>query len=704
MATSALKSTTKRTSVANSPGDSSSSNRSSVHRRARSLSRFSRRLPGADHDNDEPTPAPRSRGRFVNTVRGSGFPEISLDDLTIELFGSSLRGRSASRNGGVIPRNGEGGKGVGESLTQRRGRSVSRQGSRGSFVNSGGGGRLTSDTANSSRRRSVSAVRYQISDSEVILLSSSSSLLLFLFLRANRGVIKLLEADQVLNIKFELHGLVLLYKFGRCNETSSSDWTSLSACFLNTLAKMRIMWDYFVRTSGFIFKYSITIKLFVVFFALHLKKVNEDLWKFCTISQICLFSFTYIKDESDLDLSQNSSNRASMRSSIGGNNQISSTHNPTASNNRQGLRKSLSQKDLKSHDDYSSHSAALTDDEGRDAVFDKNGMERTIRTVYAQKKGEHPIVDDVNGGLYAAMRKELRHAVEEIKTQLWMALWFMQSMVKTNSGIASDDRLQPVNFDAIQAVSTIRRKYTTKLEKSEKHSQDLAEIMLEEQHGRELSKIVKEFLPEPKNPIFQKPLRATKRSNDRNSMSRQLTEEAEKYIEDFISNVEDTDISSFDGDRSDTSSSIGGITKTPTFQSRPVFKSVPVEMDGVMLPWLQWETSNDASPLSHQSKCNLSQEAPSALDLSNQFTRSRESWSPALAGCPSVSTGEVTGTKFGESGSYQSHFSSSGTNKMQFDVADYLNDNSNEAFHLEIWSQRHRISSGGLLLCNRMFV
>ena len=92
MATSAFKSTTKRTSVANSPEDSSYSYRTSVHRRARSLSRFSRRLPGAEEDNDERTPAPRSRGRFVNTVRGSGFPEISLDDLAIESFDSSFRG------------------------------------------------------------------------------------------------------------------------------------------------------------------------------------------------------------------------------------------------------------------------------------------------------------------------------------------------------------------------------------------------------------------------------------------------------------------------------------------------------------------------------------------------------------------------------------------------------------------------------------
>jgi hypothetical protein len=40
-----------------------------------------------------------------------------------------------------------------------------------------------------------------------------------------------------------------------------------------------------------------------------------------------------------------------------------------------------------------------------------------------------------------------------------------------------------------------------------------------------------------------------------------LTEEAERYFKDFISNVEDTDISSLDGERDNTSSSIGGLIK-----------------------------------------------------------------------------------------------------------------------------------------------
>ena len=176
MATAAFKSTTRRTPIGSSSSsasvdDSASSNRSSTHRRSRSLSRFSHRLP-APSTSDDFDEAPAPRGRFVNTVRGSGFPEISLDDLAVEFFESGDRGRTALRGLEVSP-------GCGSSASQRRGRSVARQGSRmsggvgegkgGVSSNSGSsGGRLTSDNgAPSRRRRSVSVVRYQISDSEV---------------------------------------------------------------------------------------------------------------------------------------------------------------------------------------------------------------------------------------------------------------------------------------------------------------------------------------------------------------------------------------------------------------------------------------------------------------------------------------------------------------------------------------------------------
>lgn len=78
-------------------------------------------------------------------------------------------------------------------------------------------------------------------------------------------------------------------------------------------------------------------------------------------------------------------------------------------------------------------------------------------------------------------------------------------------------------------------------------------------------------------------------------MSRRLTEEAEQYFEDFLSNVEDTDFSSFDGERSDTSSSRRDVVQNTKIETPITLPKVasPVEADGVVLPWLQWETSND---------------------------------------------------------------------------------------------------------------
>jgi hypothetical protein len=78
-------------------------------------------------------------------------------------------------------------------------------------------------------------------------------------------------------------------------------------------------------------------------------------------------------------------------------------------------------------------------------------------------------------------------------------------------------------------------------------------------------------------------------------MSKRLTEEAEQYFEDFLSNVEDTDFSSFDGEKSDTSSTRKdalhhAMTETPV--AIPTVAS-HAEADGVVLPWLQWETTND---------------------------------------------------------------------------------------------------------------
>ncbi|XP_054820795.1 uncharacterized protein LOC129319746 [Prosopis cineraria] len=164
MAIAAIKSTTERTPVpassASSTNDSTSSRCNfSSHRRSQSLNRFSRRNPARDTCNglDESL---GPRGRFVNTASGSGFPS----DLAVAFFESCDRGRSTPRRDKVSPASAT-------PASQRRGRSASSR--RTGVANDGnanacessGGKRLVSD-ANPRRRRSVSMVRCQISDSE----------------------------------------------------------------------------------------------------------------------------------------------------------------------------------------------------------------------------------------------------------------------------------------------------------------------------------------------------------------------------------------------------------------------------------------------------------------------------------------------------------------------------------------------------------
>lgn len=83
-----------------------------------------------------------------------------------------------------------------------------------------------------------------------------------------------------------------------------------------------------------------------------------------------------------------------------------------------------------------------------------------------------------------------------------------------------------------------------------------------------------------------------------------MVEDADRIIEDFISSVEETDMSSFDGERSDTSSVFGGTAKPALQYGESEFFKSPLrsdllsgEMDGVVLPWLKWETGNDGTPL-----------------------------------------------------------------------------------------------------------
>ncbi|KAK4410791.1 hypothetical protein Sango_0152100, partial [Sesamum angolense] len=389
---------------------------------------------------------------------------------------------------------------------------------------------------------------------------------------------------------------------------------------------------------------------------------------------------------SEVDHSQNSRNRAYVKAPISGSNQMSLAPMGTALNNRQ-LARSRSHKDLSLlHDGYSSHSSALTDEESKDTHFGKNGYEKIIKTVYAQKKAEHPTENVGNSGFYEAMRKELRYAVEEIRTEL------NQAMGRNQTAVASSDCLKPENSDALQDFSRSREKYAPKFE--------------QEQRGQVVSKMVKELPHSRTSAIAEKPSRGRKRSSDRSRTSKRLIEEAERIFEDFLSNVEDTDISSLDGERSDGSSSFGGMMKArdaaimeaETYRT-PAGSAPPVEMDGVILPWLQWETSHDGS-LSGKNKA-LTPMTPMALewnsekdmvllhDPSSHSVSSQGSSSPALFNSPFMDKREET-CKSRQVGN---------DCLSCFDMDAYLNLQNNEELLFEMHRERNRINSGGLLLC-----
>ncbi|KAJ0603682.1 hypothetical protein HanHA300_Chr02g0041021 [Helianthus annuus] len=367
--------------------------------------------------------------------------------------------------------------------------------------------------------------------------------------------------------------------------------------------------------------------------------------------------------ESDIDFSRSSASQPKSRSMNNGNDRVASYRRPTASSHRR-LTRSMSQApQLRPHDGYSSHSSALTDEDLRDARYGRNEIEKTIRAVYAQKKIDHPTGDDANNGIYEAMRKELRSAVNEIMIEL------EQNMERKPSASSVHDRLYLNGSDAT----------TRKFKQPEKRKQDLStERVFKEQQSQDGYKIVREVVPKSKSnakaPSLAHP---RKRSNDRSRMSKRLNEEAEKYFEDFLSNVEDTDFSSFDGERSDTSSTLLGST---TKQNR-----IPVEMEGVNLPWLKWDDNDGVRPTTAKTKLwDPSQDLKFIQEHRNGSSSSRGNWNPEHT--PANST-DMKGNKF---------------NKMKsprFDMGRYLDLERTEELLFDSWRDRSVIMSGGLLLC-----
>ncbi|PWZ05323.1 hypothetical protein Zm00014a_005614 [Zea mays] len=393
--------------------------------------------------------------------------------------------------------------------------------------------------------------------------------------------------------------------------------------------------------------------------------------------------------DNDMEVSHQYVSRGMHTKSSSGNSLQSSFHKPSKAN--QALKRSTSQKDFFHSRDSSSSHSSITDDESRSSLSFHSRNQKAVCAVYGLDK-EHGIDDGAGNVLYDVMRKEVRQAVEEIRNQL------EEAMTK------SEPSEKAINSDAqpTQVITQLRRSYTSKLEESEKRKQELlAQLAAEEHHGHELTKIVRELLPTPKKTAnLQRQPHHRRRSNDRSRVSKRLTEEAEQYFEDFLSNVEDTDFSSFDGERSDSSSTrkdlllLHAMTETPVKLPEV---ALPAEADGVVLPWLQWETTNDLQT----SPCKTKAQGESTRgSTSNQTASSRGSWSPGDHATSSVASKDSLLTRFGEVGICRSSLSDY-ARTLSFHIDDYLHLRQSEDLLLETWMQKQRIDSGGLVLCSK---
>ncbi|GLJ07803.1 hypothetical protein SUGI_0074350 [Cryptomeria japonica] len=330
-----------------------------------------------------------------------------------------------------------------------------------------------------------------------------------------------------------------------------------------------------------------------------------------SVSVVRQHQYSDSTSESDMDATYQwtSSNRPKNNAAVEGQRHISEKlSGRDVVKPQRGLRRCSSQTDLsRSYDNHSSYGSSLTDDEGLDVTHNDQGEEKIIRAVYAQMKSlrsDHPTGDMDAADLLEAMRSEVRNAIAELKNEIKQTGAQKNTQSATSKG--SSDLLKPKSAD-------VRKNYTAKLEQSEKRTRNLrTELAVEEQRRQELGKILKELLSGPKPAQTERPSRRRRNSADRKQLSKSLNEEAQKYIDEFLSmpNMEDSELSSsFEEEQYNATShgrkiedtgicqeSLQKIENAEKCSHSTQHVPLSVEDDGVVLPWLEWETNPDSPP------------------------------------------------------------------------------------------------------------
>ncbi|KAK1279299.1 hypothetical protein QJS04_geneDACA015100 [Acorus gramineus] len=192
----------------------------------------------------------------------------------------------------------------------------------------------------------------------------------------------------------------------------------------------------------------------------------------------------------------------------------------------------------------------------------------------------------------------------------------------------TDANPELVNPDAVELIFDIRREYATKFEESQERARKLrADLAVEEQREQELSKILKQILPDSKNSASRKSRVKRKMSNERRRISRCLTEEAMNYFDECVS------ISTF-------GSSDFSAAEDPPFCSAA--GSTPVADRQVFLSGCSSSSTSHLrsglidlnKDLDNQSQCSLSHESYDASVTSTSSNTIKETnhmngkWSP----------------------------------------------------------------------------
>ncbi|XP_050384936.1 uncharacterized protein LOC126801583 isoform X1 [Argentina anserina] len=173
--------------------------------------------------------------------------------------------------------------------------------------------------------------------------------------------------------------------------------------------------------------------------------------------------------------------------------------------------------------------------------------------------------DTTSSNIYETVRSEVRRAISEIQNDLESAMRRGSTPTLSASDI-SDIPPDLVNPSAVELVLDIRREYAKKLEQSKERARKLqSDLAVEEHRGQELSRILKEVLPDPKISNAPKSRPGRKASIERRKMSKRLTEEALAYFDECVS-LSTFDSSDFSSPEDPPFNLIGAIT--------PVDKSV----------------------------------------------------------------------------------------------------------------------------------